>query len=356
MTTPILIVADDLTGALDSAVPFAARGLHVRVALGVDAIGEAVAAAPDVLAIDTRSRLLPAPRAAEHVEAAWAAASALTPRLVMKKIDSRLKGNLAGETAALLAASGRRVAIACPAVPEQGRGVSGGRLTGRGVIAPIVVADHFGGLPCACPDAAADADLEILARSILDAPDRVLAVGARGLASALARLVGGPPKAENATAPALPMILAIGSRDPITGAQIERLRLDCPQVEEIAASAPCPGDFRDPVVLLFRAPSRNDSDPAAVAARFGREAAALVRASSAKTVLCSGGDTAAAVMDAIDARQLVPEYELAPGVPVARIEGAGGVRLITKSGGFGDPGVLSRIVRQAVAGIRQAAA
>lgn len=353
MTIPILIVADDLTGALDSAAPFASRGLHVRIALGVDSIGEAAAAAPDVLAVDTRSRSLSAPLAAERVEAAWSAARVLVPRLVMKKIDSRLKGEVAAETAALLAASGRSGAIACPAVPEQERKVIDGRLTGRGVDAPLAVARHFDGLPCECPDAADDADLKAIARTILEAPDRVVAVGARGLAGALASLVAGAPQDASSPAPALPMIIAIGSTDPITDAQVERLRLDCPQVEELAASAPSPRGSS--VLLLLKAPGRAESDGMTATAHFGRNVAALVRATSARTILCSGGATAAAVMEALGARQLVPEHELDPGVPVARIEGTDGIRLITKSGGFGDPGVLSRIARHAV-GFGQVAA
>ncbi|MCW4462899.1 hypothetical protein OK349_14370 [Sphingomonas sp. BT-65] len=348
MTTPILIVADDLTGALDSAAPFASRGLHVRVALGVDAVAEAAAAAPDVLAIDTRSRNLSPLLAAARVEAAWSAAQALAPRLVMKKIDSRLKGEVAAETAALLAASGRSSAIACPAVLEQERKVTGGRLTGRGVGAPLTVAGHFGGLPCECPDAADEADLAAIARTILDAPDRIVAVGARGLASALASLIAGAPQDASSLVPALPMVIAIGSTDPITIAQVERLRLDCPQIVELPASTAASSGSRDPVILLLRGAGRAGSDPIAATARFGREVAALVRATSARTILCSGGATAAAVMEALGARQLVPEHELDPGVPVARIEGTDGIRLITKSGGFGDPGVLSRIARHAI--------
>lgn len=356
MTTPILIVADDLTGALDSAAPFAARGLHVRVAIGIDAIGEAVTAAPDVLAIDTGSRLFPARQAAARVTAALEAAGVLAPRVVMKKVDSRLKGEVAAETAALLAASGRSSAIACPAVPEQGRNVSGGHLAGRGIGRPIAVAGHFDGLPCECPDAANDADLAVIARTILDAPDRIAAVCARGLASALASLIAGPPTDESTPALALPMVIAIGSTDPITRAQVDQLRRDCPQLEEIPASSPFPRSPGDSMILLLTAPARIEADPVALAARFGCEASTLVRAASAKTILCSGGDTAAAVMDALGARQLVPEYELDPGIPVARIEGADGLRLITKSGGFGDPDVLSRIAQHALAGIREVAA
>lgn len=355
VTTPILIVADDLTGALDSAAPFAARGLHVRVALGVDAAGEAAAAAPDVLAIDTRSRALAAPLAAERIEAAWHAARILSPHIVMKKVDSRLKGEVAAETAALLAASRRSAAIVCPAVPDQERRVTGGHLAGRGVATPVAVADRFAGLPCECPDAADAADLETIARGIMAAPDRIMAVGARGLAAALADVVAGPPISASAPVPALPMVIAIGSTDPITGVQVERLRLECPHVKEMPALEASPHMPGRAVILLSTA-GHAASDPAALAARFGREAAAMVRAASARTLLCSGGDTAAAVMDALDARQLIVEHELDSGVPVARIEGLDGLRLVTKSGGFGDPDLLSRIVRDATAGVGQVAA
>ena len=348
MTTPIIVVADDLSGALDSAAPFASRGLHVRVALGVASIAEAVAARPDVLAISTRSRALPAPLAAQRVEAAWAAAKALSPRLVMKKVDSRLKGEIAAEAAALLAASGRTFAIACPAVPEQGREVTRGRLTGRGVAVPIPVRDLLGHLPCECHDAADDADLRAIARAILAAPDRTVAIGARGLAAALADLVAGPPSADQALAPALPMVIAIGSSDPITHAQVERLKLDWPQVPEVPVPAAVPVNPRDPIVLM-RTRWQPGSDAAALVRRLGQEAAAMAWTVSARTIFCSGGDTAAAVMDAFGARQLVAEYELCAGVAVARIEGTDGVRLITKSGGFGDPGVLSRIAGEAIA-------
>lgn len=350
---PIIIIADDLTGALDSAAPFAARGLHVRVALGVEAVGEAASAAPDVLAIDTRSRALAAQLAAERIEAAWHAAKPLSPCVVMKKVDSRLKGEVAAETAALLAASGRSSAIACPAVPEQGRTVMGGQLAGRGIDSPITVADRFDGLPCKCPDAADASDLEAIAGAILAAPGRIVAVGARGLAAALASLVAGAPNDTRLSPPALPMVIAIGSADPITGVQIEQLRRDCPQVREIvptALRAP-----RDSVVLL-RAAWHAEADATELIMRFGREAAALVRAVSARTLFCSGGDTAAAVMDALDARQLIVKHELCAGIPVARVEGIDELRLITKSGGFGDSGVLSRIVSRAIAGLGQVAA
>jgi len=51
-----LIVADDLTGALDSAVTFAGMGLRCTVARRPADIPAAMATAPDVLSVSTASR------------------------------------------------------------------------------------------------------------------------------------------------------------------------------------------------------------------------------------------------------------------------------------------------------------
>ena len=65
----LAILADDLTGALDTAAPFAARGMHAEVVLTVDAIEEAVQEKPAVLSINLGSRELTAD-AAQRVTAA----------------------------------------------------------------------------------------------------------------------------------------------------------------------------------------------------------------------------------------------------------------------------------------------
>lgn len=69
----LAIVADDLTGALDAAAPFAARGFHVEVALAIEAIGDALGAGPDVLSINLGSRELSAESARQRAAAALGA-------------------------------------------------------------------------------------------------------------------------------------------------------------------------------------------------------------------------------------------------------------------------------------------
>ena len=128
------VIADDLTGALDTAAPFAAHGWRTCVVPwpgGSSRTGspswQRVAGVSDVVVIDTASRHVAPREAARRVAAAVAAArraeagAARDGRHFYKKIDSTLRGNVAAELAAFRAAT----AVAClplaPAFPAQGR-------------------------------------------------------------------------------------------------------------------------------------------------------------------------------------------------------------------------------------------
>ena len=141
----ILIIADDLTGALDSAATMTGAGLRSVVARRPADVAAAMAGDPDVLAISTASREGGAAAARDAVAAALDAVGAL-PEIVFKKVDSRLKGHVAGEVAVLSARAGRTRALVAPAIPAQGRAVVGGRLTGAGVAMPIDVAATVSGI------------------------------------------------------------------------------------------------------------------------------------------------------------------------------------------------------------------
>jgi uncharacterized protein YgbK (DUF1537 family) len=119
MTLDALVVADDLTGAMDTGHEFAARGHPTTVAVGTDG------ARPEsgVLVVNTDSRYLPAEEARAAVEAVVRDTPA---RILYKKVDSTLRGNLVAEIGAALDASGRDCALVAPAFP------AGGRLTACG--------------------------------------------------------------------------------------------------------------------------------------------------------------------------------------------------------------------------------
>lgn len=123
-----LIVADDLTGAADSAIAFARRGLCTKVLLHADGFidDETVVASFDA---DSR-RLAAADAATRHASALRRYAA---PGLqVFKKIDSTLRGNPAAEIAAMrgVLAEHQRptLGVMAPAFPAMGRTTREGRV------------------------------------------------------------------------------------------------------------------------------------------------------------------------------------------------------------------------------------
>src|SRR5689334_10110997 len=101
------VIADDLTGALDTAAPFAAHGWRTCVVPWSGASGRStrwprVVGANDVVVVDTASRHVAPREAARRVSAAAAAGRG---RHLYKKIDSTLRGNVAAELGAFRAAT-----------------------------------------------------------------------------------------------------------------------------------------------------------------------------------------------------------------------------------------------------------
>ena len=349
----VAIIADDLTGALDTAAPFATHGLHTVVAPSIADIDAALDDDPSVIAVNTASRHISPDAAAEAVTQACARLLRTNPAILFKKIDSRLKGNLEAEIRAMLAASGRDYAIVAPAVPELGRVVVNGKLRGRGVNGEIPVAERFGTLAPVLdfPDAADEAAMAFIAARCLASAQRDLAVGARGLAAALAlSFTSRPGERARPFLPPTPAIVAIGSRDPITIAQIERLRAETPglAVTEAPDGIAVTRAPAAPFQLLLCTPGAGPALPEhEVAARFGRTVAKRVAACGARTLVASGGDTALGILRALGVPHIRVEGEVEPGMPWSSIKPAGlpPIVLVTKSGGFGGPDALLTAIR-----------
>lgn len=333
MATSIILLADDLSGALDSAAPFRTAGQEVAVAIDMAAMAVAAQRAPHVLAVNLDCRTLDSDTAAARVRSLAPAIATLAPHLVFLKLDSRLKGPVSALVEAAMAASGRQRAIVCPAIPELGRFVIDGVVIGRGIDRPIAVAECMPDDPAiVCRDAGDQATLHDIAGVILDDPGTVLAVGARGLAQALAELAApGCAAAYLHDALHLPIVFAIGSRDPITSRQVERLLQSVSMTDE--------RPVRSRPVVLVRPPA-GLADPHDIAARLAEDVARLVDARPDATIVASGGDTAMAVARRLGVNVLVPRHELLPGVPISDAPDKPGIRIATKSGGFGDPETL----------------
>lgn len=343
MTLKLAIVADDLTGALDTSAPFVAAGLSVAVAVTHAATEAALEQKTDVVAINTASRAADPEEVARRVARVAEQLRTHAPQVVLKKIDSRLKGNLGAESAALAKGTGRGSMIVAPAVPDQARVTRDGAVVGRGVDVPLPVRTHFPGLHADVRDAATDADLDAI---VADADwSSALAVGARGLGLAFARSLqrsdetGHPPFAEDGRT-----LFAFGSRDPITDRQVARLAEDHPELALVEAPS---GRFDLPsscsLPLAVVCTGEIGGDPAAVASRFASGVASAVDKLRPPTLVMGGGDTALAILCALGTDVLFPQGEAAPGLPWFTIipPHGGSMRCVVKSGGFGTVGVLS---------------
>ena len=77
-----------------------------------------------------------------------------------------------------------------------------------------------------------------------------------------------------------------------------------------------------------------------------RPAAEAVRRGMVGALVLSGGDTARLLCGALAADAIHLGGEVLPGIPWGRLEGgpADGTTVVTKSGGFGGPDVLLRVV------------
>ena len=126
----LLIIADDLSGAADCAIAFAAAGRRTVVSLDASAPDANVHENVCVIAADTDTRRLTPAEAGTRTAQAWQALRAPGRRLY-KKIDSTLRGNWTAEVAALARLAGP--AIVTPAFPATGRTVRDGRVIVRGV-------------------------------------------------------------------------------------------------------------------------------------------------------------------------------------------------------------------------------
>ena len=334
----LLIFSDDLTGALDAAAPFAGRGLSTDVAIGLDGVRAALADAPAVLSVNLGCRDGDADEARRRTRELMAQVPADT--ILFKKIDSRLKGHIAAEMDAV----SYRHALVAPAIPDFGRVVTDGALSGFGVDGTISVHERLGGHAsrCTIPDTRSQADIsEALLAGRANGVD--LLVGARGLAEALAETMTGQTAPKAATIPAGRGLFVIGSRDPITLEQIEILKetgfvsvTDAPN-----GVVPLHAEAGSSLTLVYASQGADDLSPLEVSDRLAHGVVPLFTTGT-DTLLLSGGATAEAVLRGMGVSRLRLAGECLPGLGVGW---SGDQCIIAKSGGFGQADTLKRIAK-----------
>lgn len=125
-----VVIGDDLTGANATGALYAHNGLRA-VTVSTLAAAERIIDDVDVLVVTTESRHLPASEAAQRVREVVETLSGRV-RLMVKRVDTTLRGNLGAESEALLVTAreqsgSRRVCgLVVPAFPTAGRTTVGG--------------------------------------------------------------------------------------------------------------------------------------------------------------------------------------------------------------------------------------
>ena len=337
--TRLAIIADDLTGALDSAAPFAMRGERTMVAVTPSALQGVLATSASVIGVSTDSREL-SPEAA-RARVCEAIAELPDGIAIFKKVDSRLKGNISAE----LDAIAYRHALVAPAIPSFGRVVRNGMVEGFGVSEPIDIAGRLGAhaARASIPDTLSQTELD--ATLALDCD---LLVGTRGLAEALAREMAPAGEAPNVDLAGRRVMCVIGSTDPITMAQLIRLRETDPSVTYVPApSGIAPPDLppQARVTIVQAVPGASPVDAFEVSRQLAASLSRFRPDSDTLLIIC-GGATAQVVLEQLGLLSLQIIGEALPGLPIAR---ASGFTLITKSGGFGVRDTLVHLLSRYVA-------
>jgi D-threonate/D-erythronate kinase len=126
----VIIIADDLTGANDTGVQIAKRGLETVTVVDPSLVGDTLA---DGIVLDTESRTLPTGEARAAVREAARTMRSHTNALLYKKIDSTLRGHIGAELDALIRELDPERVVCAPAYPKNRRTTRNGIHLLRGV-------------------------------------------------------------------------------------------------------------------------------------------------------------------------------------------------------------------------------
>ncbi len=389
------IIADDLTGAMDTAVQFAKQGLYAVVVLQTQALPPAEVIA---LSTDSRDRV-----AIEAYQRAKQAAERLSGCFVYQKMDSNLRGNIGAELDGVLDGLGWQRALVAPAFPTVGRITVDGYHYVEGVLLsesafardpqwpakeshlPTVLARQTKRSVRHLPLSVVEQGERSVIRALSDEPAPIIAADAttqqhlRTLALALAHMeekwlpCGSAgwarewPQALGLAQPnrarfrwpldGRPVLVVAGSRHPATARQLQRAAASC-GLHLVCLS---PGEewarvveaevilqlHRGHHVALTTAFSEHQRGKEKVVAEaLAKTAKETLRRSSVAGLVLTGGDIAWALCQALDADAVELFDEIEAGVPAGVLRGgvADGLRIATKAGGFGDETAILRCI------------
>lgn len=342
------LIADDLTGALDSAAeltglcgPVPLRWMPAGTVAGSLAFDSGTREASRDVAVQRIRALAPALRGAD---------------IAFKKIDSLLRGHVAAELAACMESGYWRHVVMAPAFPAQGRLTRDGRAVVRqadGSCATIATdlpalleaerlqprrGDPSQPLPAGLTlfDAEDEADLARIVDVARQARGPVLWCGSGGLARALA----GTATAAASNGLAGPVLGLFGSDQAVTARQVAACG-DCAiEVPDggAASAARVARVVESEGAAMVRVALPDGIGRAEAARRIAAVMAGLVRRLPPPgTLIAAGGETLRAICDALGASGLDAVGIVQPGVPRSVMRGGAwdGVPVVSKSGAFG---------------------
>jgi D-threonate/D-erythronate kinase len=383
-----LILADDLSGAADSAVSALDAGLDAEVFLSPESLPQA---RTSVVALDLNTRQTTREQARIATLKGLSVARPGPSLFLYKKVDSTLRGNVAVELAATLTGAGKRFILFAPAFPTNGRITIGGRIFVDGELLELTEfwsARHgqedfanqmtnaglkFGLLPLETVrrgkqeihrtvsdlvadgrvtilcDAERDADLFEIAKAGFEFGPQCLFAGSGGLARQLFKLFGPgdltipvPPKLRERT------LVVVGTLAKNAQAQFAELR----NIGTLSSFSVGSLELKTPTVLHNEFQRALDAgEDLAVGlnanALTDHEQATELLAELVGPVLASvgalivtGGETCRSLLDRLGASRLHLLQELTPGVALALVANPHPLLLVVKAGGFGGPHAL----------------
>ncbi len=116
----LVVIADDFTGSNDTGVQFSKKGLQTVVVSNLEFLNEALDNC-DVLVVDTESRFDDKAKAYNKTYHVGSFVKKNKVDYIYKKLDSTFRGNIGGEIAGTIDATGIDLAIVAPAFPTAGR-------------------------------------------------------------------------------------------------------------------------------------------------------------------------------------------------------------------------------------------
>lgn len=357
--TSLRLLADDLTGALDTSAELVGKFGPLEVCWSASSI----APGSPSFAIDSGTRELSS-------DQAFAIVRDLAPRLAdasiaYKKIDSLLRGPWVAELDACLGTGAWDACIVAPAFVHQGRRTINGQQYARAAdggwsaVGKKITeqlrerkldarqANPFTALQAGISvfDAESDGDLDRVVEVGRNYPGRVLWCGSGGLASALAREAGVWVSDELKG----PVLGIFGSDHRTTSLQLAACEPVVIRSADIALDIERIRKALDKGVAFVKLEVPSVASRADVTERFASEIALLSRSIGPPgSLIVAGGETLKAQAVAVGARALRLLGRLEPGIPKSVIEGGNwsGVEVVSKSGAFGTADVLRKLLKQ----------